>query len=128
MKKIVVDSDIIAQHLVNIKYPSTLRKLSSKYFCYTTVFNTIELFSLCTSESEKENLAEALTALKIIGMNPKPSKSFSNFYAKSRKKNVKETYAYIAGLCFEAKLPLATFRQSKYKWTKELQILNKDTF
>lgn len=128
MKKIVVDSDIIAQHLVNTKSPSILRKLLSKYFCYTTVLNTIELFSLCKSDSEKNNLAEALTSLKILGMNPKPSKLYSNFYAKARKKNVNKNYAYIAGLCCISKLPLATLRRTKYKWTKELQILNKDTF
>ncbi|MDA0986903.1 MAG: hypothetical protein O3A55_04805 [Bacteroidetes bacterium] len=128
MKKIVIDSDIIVEHLTVKKYPSILRKLLSKYFCYTTVFNAIELFSKCKTDLDRQSMAKAMSCIKLLGMNPKPSISFGKTYAKGQKKNIKETYTFIATLCIEAKLTLATLRPTKYSWIKNLQILKDDSF
>ncbi len=128
MKKVVVDSDIIVEHVSSSKYPSKFRQITSNYFCYTTVFNAIELFSICKTDFERETISEALCGIKILGMNPKPSKSFGKIYAKPRGKNSNNLSAFIGALCLESKLPLLTLRPKNYRWLPELQILQNETF
>jgi predicted nucleic acid-binding protein len=117
--KIIVDTDIIADHLVTETSPSLLRKLMRQYFCYTTVFNAIELFSAARSEKEIQLIDDAMSAMKVLGLNSKSAKNFAKHFSQS-----KETMtALIAGVCIESKLPIVTLTPNRYKKIKLLEIL-----
>ena len=64
VKKIVVDSSIIAEHLTTTNNESFLRQLTKKYFCYTTVFNAIELFAASKSLKETQAIEDAMNAMQ----------------------------------------------------------------
>lgn len=118
IKKIVVDSDIIAEHVLTENYQSVLRKLSKEYFCYTTVFNAIELFSLAESLKERQAIENAMSALKVLGINGKSAKNIAAAISSTKK----DFPALIAGVCLESRLPIATMREKRYTGIKKLQI------
>ena len=120
VKKIVVDSSIIVEHLVTTKKESILRKLSAKYFCYTTVFCAIELFAAAQSLKEKEAVQKALNALKVLGINPKSAKNI----ALSISSTIKDFAALTAGICIESKLPIITLNPKRYSGVKGLTVLS----
>ncbi len=119
VKKIVVDTDIIAEHLMTGKKESILRALSREYFCYTTVFNAIELFGAAKSLKEKESVRHAMDALKVLGISPKSAKNIGEVVSSTKK----DYTALIAGVCLEAKLPIATMRPKRYIKVKALKVL-----
>lgn len=120
MKKIVVDSDIIAEHLTTGKNESLLRALSREYFCYTTVFNAIELFASAQSLKEREAVQHAMDALKVLGISPKSAKNIGAVVS-----SVKKDYtALIAGVCLESKLPIMTMRPKRYSGIKKLFVIS----
>ena len=126
-KKIVVDTDLLVEHLIHEGPsapgggPSVLRKAESLFFCYTTVFNVIELFSICTSEKEIEAAESSMHALKILGLNGKSGKNLGLVRAENR--TVRDLDMLIAGLCMESKLPLLTGRPKRYARMKGLRIV-----
>lgn len=119
LKKIVVDSDIIADHLTTTKNESYLRKLSKLCFCYTTVFNAIELFAAAGSLKETQAVQEAMDALKILGINPKSAKNIASVVSSSKK----DFAALIAGVCMESKLPIVTLHPKRFSRIKELKVV-----
>ena len=119
VKKIVVDTDIIAEHLLTGKKESVLRALSREYFCYTTVFNAIELFGAAKSLKEKESVRHAMDALKVLGISPKSAKNIGEVVSSTKK----DYTALIAGICLEAKLPIASMRPKQYIKVKALKVL-----
>lgn len=119
-KKIVVDSSIIAEHLTTENSESILRKLSQKYFCYTTVFNAIELFAAAKSLKETEAIQHAMNALKVLGINPKSAKNIATVVSSSRKGNA----ALIAGICIESNLPIVTSNPKRFKSIKKIEVMN----
>lgn len=124
VRKIVVDSDIIADHLVTKESRSLLRMLMSEYFCYTTVFNAIELFSAARSKKEIQAVDDAMNAMKVVGVNSKSAKSIAKHLTQS-----KETLSgLIAGVCIESKLPIVTLREKQYKKFKVLEVLSAKKF
>jgi len=118
-KKIIVDSDIIVEHLVTQRDHSVLRQLMKHYFCYTTVFNAIELFAAAESLKETEAVEDAMDSMKILGINPKSAKNIASVVAMSRKKYS----ALIAGICIESKLPIVTNHPKRFMATKKLVVL-----
>ena len=123
VKKIVVDTDIIAEHLMTGKKESILRALSREYFCYTTVFNAIELFGAAKSLKEKESVRQAMDALKILGISPKSAKNIGEVVSSTKK----DYTALIAGVCLEAKLPIATMAPKRYTKIKALTVMPVNT-
>ncbi len=121
VKKIVVDSGIIADHLITEKGESVLRQLSREYFCYTTVFNAIELFAAAGSLTETAAIQDSMNALKILGINPKSSKSVAAVVRSSKRK----AYAtLIASVCIESKLAIVTAQPKRFAGIKGLTVLN----
>ena len=74
-QKIVVDTDVILEHLVHREGPSLLRNAMNLFFCYTTVFNAIEAFSAARSEKEIQAVDDAMSAMKVLGLNAKSAKA-----------------------------------------------------
>jgi len=123
VKKIVVDSSIIADHLTTTQVESHLRKLSKKYFCYTTVFNAIELFAAAKSLKETEAVQNAMDALKVLGINPKSAKNIASVVTSAKEKDFT---SLIAGICIESKLPIVTLNKKRYSKIKKLETIAAD--
>jgi len=120
--KIVVDSDVLGDHLIGVQQPSILREVMGKFFCYTTVFQAIELFSLARTEKEKHAVEDSMAAMKILGLNAKNAGLYGTLMSSNR---TRERFAVlIAGLCVESKLPLLTDRKRMYKGVAGLQCVS----
>lgn len=119
--KIVVHTDVFVEHLCGGQHPSVLRQTMSKFFCYTTVFQAIELFSLAKSEKERRAIEDSMAAMKIMGLNPKQARKYGELLATS--KRVQTLNVLIAGLCMESKLPILTDRKQEFKGTRGLMIV-----
>ena len=118
--KIVVDTGIIAEHLTTTKDKSILRMLSKRYFCYTTVFNAIELFASAASLKETEAVQDSMDSLKVLGINPKSAKNIGAIVSSTKK----DFASLIAGICIESKLPLVTTAPKRFSNIKKLEIIN----
>ena len=126
VKKIVVDTDIFLEHVLHAGLgtgSSLLRRLMREFFCYTTVFNAIELFSLCKTDAESRAVEDSLQAVKILGLNAKSAKRVGVLFSPARAKRTRDLDILIAGLCHESRLPLVTNSPGRYRGMKLLQIL-----
>ncbi len=123
VKKVIVDTDLIVEHVMGSVEggPSRLRRIMSQAFCYTTVFNAIEAFSLCRSDIERRAIEDAMSALKILGVNARSSKAIGRS-AEDRNAPV-DLQVLVAGVCRESRLPLVTGRPEKYRSMKGLELL-----
>ena len=92
-----------------------------KYFCYTTVFNAIELFSLASTNQEREAIERSLSAMKILGLNAKHSKQYGERLASG--KQLPRMNGLIACMAVETKLPVLTGMPREFKGMKEVVIL-----
>lgn len=119
LKKIVVDTDIIAEHLTTLNGESILRRLSKEYFCYTTVFNAIELFAAAASLKERRALQQSMDALKVLGINPKNAKNIATLVSSKKK----DFAVLIAGICIESNLSLVTMNPKRFAGIKKLKLI-----
>jgi predicted nucleic acid-binding protein len=119
--KVVVDTSVIAEHLTTDRKRSYLRDLAARMFCYTTVFNAIELFAAAKSPMERQAVQDAMDALKVLGINPKSAKNIGAVVSSTR---TKDMTALIAAVCLESKLPLATLQPKRYKGFTTLQVID----
>jgi len=122
-RKIVVDTDIILEHLIHSKGPSHLRRVMNQYFCYTTAFNAIEAFSFARTEKEIRAVDEAMSALKVLGLNSKSAKAVGRIFSKAAVPRNGDLPYLIAGVCAESKLPIATMNPKRFSGIKELQVI-----
>jgi predicted nucleic acid-binding protein len=128
-RKIVVDTDIFLDHLVNPvspemnSSPSMLRRAMAEFFCYTTVFNAIELFGLCETGEEVAVVEDVMHSLKILGLNGKSAKNIGALLVKSGVRTLSRAEALIAGVCVESQLPLLTSKPRRYTGFKLLRIV-----
>ncbi|HTY37109.1 MAG TPA: type II toxin-antitoxin system VapC family toxin [Bacteroidota bacterium] len=126
-RKIVLDTDIILDHLTHRTGPggtsSTMREAMRKYFCYTTVFNVIELFSLCATNRQRRAVEHALGALKILGLNGKSGKELGSILDAARGARRRDIDALVAGVCQQSRLPLLTGRPAKYGKVRSLTLV-----
>ena len=106
--KIVIHTDVFLEHLSGSRHPSVLRQAMGKFFCYATVFQAIELFSLAESEKECRAIEDSMAAMKVMGLNPKQAQKYGALLTSS--KHLDTLNVLIAGLCLESKLPILTDR------------------
>ena len=111
--KIVVHTDVFLEHLCTVRQSSVLRQAMSKFFCYATVFQAIELFSLARSEAEVRAVEDSMAAVKILGLNPKNARKYGELLAGRAKPGLMT--ALVAGLCRESRLPLLTDRRKEFR-------------
>jgi predicted nucleic acid-binding protein len=119
--KIVIHTDVFLEHLCEVRRPSVLRQAMGKFFCYATVFQAIELFSLAESEKECRAIEDSMAAMKIMGLNPKQAQKYGALLTSS--KRLDTLNVLIAGLCLESKLPILTDRRQDFKGIKGLVIV-----
>lgn len=120
VKKIIVDSDLILDHVTTSDAVSLLRRLMLRYFCYTTVFNAVELFAAARTPKEIQTIDDALYAMKVLGVNAKSAKNIAKIYSSSKN----GVTALIAGVCLESKLPMVTMNPKRYKNIASLHCLS----
>ena len=128
-KKIVLDTDVILEHVtrnreMRSRRKSLMREAMLKCFCYTTVFNVIELFALCETEKQERTMEHVLGALKVLGLNGKSGKSLGSIIRRARRDEGRDLDALIGGLCLESKLPLLTGRRRSYRGIRGLRLLS----
>ena len=122
LPKLIVHTDVIVDYLLHHgPNPPLLRLLMMKFFCYTTVFNAIELFALAGNARERKAIEDSLSAMKILGLNAKQAKRFGDLFNRNASPAVLDTLA--AGICIESRLPLVTGRGGRYKGMKELRVI-----
>ncbi len=92
-----------------------------KFFCYTTVFNAIELFAHASGEREREAVAAAMGAMKILGLNAKQAMSYGSWFAANAR--VKPLPMLVAGICLESKLPILTSDAGAFRGIKGLRVI-----
>jgi len=108
-----VHTDVFVEHLTGRRYPSVLRMALRKFFCYTTVFQAIELFSLAKTEKARSAIEDSMAAMKLMGLNPKNARRYGELMA--AKKNKDRYNLLIAGLCIDSRLPLLTDERADFK-------------
>lgn len=115
MKQILVDTDIFIDHLITTEKESTLIKLMTKYDCYTTVINAIEVYEFAGLENKK--IADMmLFGLKVLGIHSRYADKTAEIIENSKKirKNWNLRDALIVMMAIQNKLILATFNEEKY--------------
>jgi predicted nucleic acid-binding protein len=132
-QKVVVDTDVILEHLTMAVSEgrgrkSVLRSAMSKFFCYTTVFNVIELFGLCENEKQSHAVESALGALKILGLNGKSGRAVGSVIHRTRTRGLRDFDALIGGICVESRLPLLTGRAKNFHGIKTLRVMRASEF
>ena len=116
--KIVIDSDIILDHLTTSDSVSILRRLMAQYFCYTTVFNAVELFAGAHGLRERNAVENAMSAMKVLGISPKNAKNIAVVY-----RNNASVSGLIAGIAVESGLPIVTMHPSRFRKVKALSVI-----
>lgn len=106
--------------------PSVLRQVMARYFCYTTVFNAIELFSLCRSKKEQRVVEDVMYSMKVLGLNGKSAKSIGLSIAGSRGANLRDVDMLVAGVCLESRLPILTGSPTRYRGIRLLRVVRAD--
>jgi predicted nucleic acid-binding protein len=119
VRKIVVDSDIIIDHLTTTEPVSVLRRVMKEYFCYTTVFNAAELFAAARTTKETQAVEDALHAMKILGLNGKSAKNIAGTLRAARG----SLNGLIAGVCIESRLPVVTMDPKRFAGIKKLNVI-----
>ena len=122
-QKIVVDTDVLLEHLVHREGSSYLRKAMNVFFCYTTVFNAIEAFSAARSEKEIQAVDDAMSAMKVLGLNAKSAKAIGRIYLNTKSKKIGDLPVLIAGVCRESKLPILTLNPQRFSGIKQLRVI-----
>jgi predicted nucleic acid-binding protein len=126
----VVDTDVILDHLIGTlasegaSRPSLLRKVMAEFFCYTTVFNAVELFSICRTSTERRVVEDVMASMKVLGLNGKSAKSVGLHVSRSRTRRVVDVGSLVAGVCLESRLSLLTGRGSRYRGIRSLRLLD----
>lgn len=119
--KIVVHTDVVVDHLCGNKRPSTLRLVMSKFFCYTTVFQAVELFALARTDEEAAAVEAALATMKVLGLNAKSAPKYGKLVATHRQRD--RWNVMIAGLCIESRLPILTDRARDFAGFEKLTVV-----
>ena len=119
--KIVVHTDVFLEHLCGSKHPSVLRQAMNKFFCYTTVYQAIELFSLAKTEEEVKAIEDSMAAMKVMGLNPKNARKYGELIVTNKKTD--RWNILIAGLCVESRLPILTERKKDFAGIRDLVVV-----
>lgn len=131
--KVVVDTDVFVDFLTSrsartgsVKQP-LFRRLLADVFCYTTVFNAAELFSLMRTKREERMAEEALGAVKLLGVNARTAKQLGAVLRSRMGRKSDVLVALIGALCREARVPLITGRPHRYRGISGLRLISTRT-
>lgn len=115
MKQILVDTDILFDHLITEEKESTLIKLMSKYDCFTTVINAIEVYELAGKENKKY-ADMMLYGFKVLGIHSRYAEKVADLISDAKNRNISWNLrdALIVMMAVQNKLILTTFNDEKY--------------
>jgi predicted nucleic acid-binding protein len=120
--KIAIHTDVILEYLIHHgPDASALRIAMMKFFCYTTVFNAIELFSRAATEHEREAVAASMGAMKILGLNAKQAVRYGAWFAEYPR--VPAMSLLVAGVCLDSKLPILTGDRKTFRGITGLHVV-----
>jgi predicted nucleic acid-binding protein len=120
--KIVIHTDVIAQYLLHKgSGEPVLRLAMMKFFCYTTVFSAMELFALARLPRECTAVEDALSGMKILGLNAKSAKTFGMCMSKGLR--LQRMNTLVAAMCLESKLPILTLQPNDFRGVKGLVVV-----
>lgn len=119
--KVVVHTDVILEYLRGKRRPSVLRRAMGLFFCYTTVFNAVQVFALLRTPHQRKAAEDALAAMKLLGLNPKNAMRYGDLFAAHPRLHPVDLL--VAGLCLESGLPLLTGRRSDFSGIRGLTIV-----
>ena len=119
--KAVIHTDVFLDHLLGRQEPSVLRQALQKFFCYTTVFQAVDLFSMGRSARELQVISDAMAAMKVLGLNAKNARRYGEFVRQRGSKN--RWNSMIAGLCLESRLPIITGQGKEFRGIPGLTII-----
>jgi predicted nucleic acid-binding protein len=118
--KAVLDTGLFEAHLRAAPgKPTVLRRALRIWFCYTTVFNAMELFGAARTARERRAVGDVLSAVKILGMNGRNAPEFARLA--SRGAGRIDPASLVAGICIAAHLPLVTGRPGAYRRFRNLR-------
>ncbi len=126
VRKIVVHTDVLLDHLRTRKRPSALRVAMGECLCYTTVFSAIELLALARTNRERELALGAMGAMKILGVNARSALRFGDLVARHPGRSREDIF--VAGMCLEAKLPLLTARKRAFSAVRGVRVFTPTEF
>jgi hypothetical protein len=119
-KKFLIESDIIASHLVAEKdISSDLMNLMQKGICFTTIINAAELLHAADGDSQIKVVRDVLNALKVLGLNSRYALKIPEF--KNQIKSIRDILVLIVAK--SNNLPIITNEKSRYKGI-EMEIYN----
>ncbi len=115
MKQILIDTDILFEHLTTEKKESTLMKLMSRYDCFTTVINAIEIYEMAGVENKKY-ADMMLYGFKILGIHSRYAEKVAELISEAKTRNLDWNLrdAIIVMMAVQNKLILTTFNEKKY--------------
>ena len=119
--KVVVHTDVILEYLRGTRRPTALRRAMGTFFCYTTVFNAVQLFALLRTPHERKAAEDAMSAMKLLGLNPKNAMRYGDLFAAHPR--LRPMDLLVAGLCLESGLPLLTDRGKDFRGIRGLTIV-----
>jgi predicted nucleic acid-binding protein len=121
-RKAVLDTGIFLAHLsARDSGPTVLRRALATWFCYTTVFNAMELFRRARTAGERRAVEDVLSAVRILGMNGRNAARFAAITEFGR--GGLPLGALVAGICIEARLPLVTDRAVMFREYTKLRVV-----
>jgi predicted nucleic acid-binding protein len=119
--KIVVHTDVIIDHLKGGDHPTVLRKAMGIFFCYTTVFQAIEVFAVMRTGNERRCAQDAMGAMKLLGLNPKNAALYGGLFAAHPGRRPMDLL--VAGLCIDSGLPILTGERRKFAGIRGLRVI-----
>ncbi len=123
MKQILVDTDILIDHLITKEKESILMKLMYKYDCFTTVINAFEVY-LYAGRKNKPFIDMLLSGFKVLGLHGRYSQNLWEILLRvedSNDWNLRNVL--IVSLAVNNKLILATFNDENYRNFAKLKLL-----
>ncbi len=124
MKQILVDTDILIDHLTTKEKESYLMKLMLRYDCFTTVINATEVYEFA-GITNKIYADQMLYGLKVLGIHSRYADKIAEIIENS-KKNIKIWNlrdAIVVMMAIQNRLVLATFNEEKYLNYNNVKIL-----
>jgi len=121
--KLVVDTDLLIEHLVGERHPSPLRRAARHHLCYTTVVQAGALFAVARTATETQAVEDCLGVVKILGINAKLAAAQGRLRA--RHPRLDPSDAWTAALCLESRLPLLTGRPGRFRGIRGLAVMTR---
>ena len=122
VRRIVVHTDIFLDYLLHrTSGEPDLRVALRRFFCYTTVFNAVELFATARTGRQRRAIEHSLRAVKILGVNARSAMKYGSLLA--RGPALPRMNTLIAGLCLDSSLPILTGRPDEFRGVREIRII-----